>query len=93
MLVPTIVMSAVIVPMNYDIASIMNHDLRGRRDSAQEQCPTQNHHSHLSLLRNPGQKRGNRKIVSWRRSPYGRMMRDDVVDFYRARQGTLSFGR
>jgi len=64
MLVPTIVMSAVIVPMNHDIASIMNHDLRGR---AQEQCPhcrTQNHHSHLSLLRKPGQKRGNRKIVS-----------------------------
>jgi hypothetical protein len=53
--------------MNHDIASIMNRDLRGRSDSAEEQCPhgrTQNHHFHLSLLRNPGQKRGNRKIVS-----------------------------
>src|SRR5262249_61445579 len=57
MSVPTIVMSAVIVPMNHNIVSIMNHNLRGRRDSAEEQCPhrrTQNDHSHLSLLHNPG---------------------------------------
>jgi hypothetical protein len=87
MFVPTIVMSAIVVPMNHDIVSIMNHNLRGRRNSTEEQCPhrrTQNDHSHLSLLRNPRVGNAETAKLFPDEGPDGRMIYDDMVSFDRA---------
>jgi hypothetical protein len=63
--VPTVVMSTVRVPVNHNVASIMDDDLRRRRDRAQQHRPTI---LISASFVSPGQKRGSSKIVSCRRS-------------------------